>query len=158
MANTKNNTRASFSDADVDVTGTEVTSGTESDDTMAPNGPQHVNATESGNGTDALAVDNTDYVYVTMPDGQTRAVPRADVQAAQKRDADSYAAGVAVANEGPQEEFYVHLANGDVERVKSNDLPAYAGTNAANGYWDKDGHTHHIVGVYPVETENPKES
>lgn len=104
----------------------------------------------------APEVDDTDYVYVTMPNGSTRAIPRSDVQAAQQRDADAYAAATTVANTGPDPEVYVWLADGSVERVKESTLPGGAGTNAVHGYFDRDGHTHHIVGVYPVETENQK--
>jgi hypothetical protein len=55
----------------------------------------------------------------------------------------------------PQEEpeFYVHLANGDVERVAESDLPGNAGHGAAHGFWEKDNAVHYVTGVYPVETE-----
>jgi hypothetical protein len=51
-------------------------------------------------------------------------------------------------------EVYVHLANGDVERTRESNLPGAAGTNAANGYWEKDGKVHYIVGVFPAEADS----
>lgn len=50
-------------------------------------------------------------------------------------------------------EFYVHLANGEVVRVKEDDVPTSAGTNATNGYHTKDGNVFFVTGVYPVESK-----
>lgn len=59
----------------------------------------------------------------------------------------------AAAPERP-EEWYVHLANGDVKRVKESDFPdsltvdtlGHYETNGPNGI-----DVHHVIGVYPVE-------
>lgn len=52
----------------------------------------------------------------------------------------------------PEEHFYVHLANGEVRRVKQSDIPRPAGTNAPHGVWQESGKVYVITGVYPVET------
>jgi hypothetical protein len=100
-----------------------------------------------------------DYVYVTMPDGATRAIPRSVVDASQARNkAALAAAGITSATPAEDAEVYVWLADGSVERVKTSELPGSAGTNAVNGHWERDGQTFQIVNVYPVESESPKES
>lgn len=50
-----------------------------------------------------------------------------------------------------EEEFYLHLANGEAVRVKASQVPGRAGTNALNGHFVKDGYAHYVTGVYPVE-------
>jgi hypothetical protein len=57
------------------------------------------------------------------------------------------------ASEDP--ELYAHLSNGEVVRVRESELPGAAGSNALHGYWKQDGKVHHIIGVYPVETDDP---
>jgi len=100
-----------------------------------------------------------DYVYVTMPDGATRAIPRSVVDASQARNkAALAAAGITSATPAEDAEVYVWLADGSVERVKTSELPGSAGTNAANGHWERDGKVYQVVNVYPVESENPKEN
>jgi hypothetical protein len=95
------------------------------------------------------AEDEGEYIYVQLPDGTYRAIRKSQVQQVGVSDA-------AGNPEVPVQDVYVHLANGDVERVAENELPGSAGTNAQHGHFVKDGHTHTIIGVYPVETENPK--
>lgn len=58
----------------------------------------------------------------------------------------------------PREEVYVHLANGEVERVFADDNTS--GLVANQKHFIKDGHAHHVIGVYPVEnkTETTVES
>lgn len=61
----------------------------------------------------------------------------------------------------PREELYVHLANGDVERVFADDNAS--GLVDGRKHFIKDGNAHHVIGVYPVETktettvENPED-
>ena len=52
-----------------------------------------------------------------------------------------------------EDQFYVHLANGEVMRCEGEDLPTGGGTNAPNGHWVKGGKAFQVVGVYPVESE-----
>lgn len=89
---------------------------------------------------------NDDYVFVEMPDGSVRAVLKTDVKQTYKSEAP-----VAEMVEVEEAEFYVHLANGEVVRVKESDLPASAGTNATDGFWQKDGNVYLVIAVYPVE-------
>lgn len=56
------------------------------------------------------------------------------------------------ADEDQDPEVYVHLANGDVERVKTSELPP-GGANGHLGWYEKDNAVHAVIGVYPVETE-----
>jgi len=44
---------------------------------------------------------------------------------------------------------YVHLANGQVKRVRTEDIPQ--GGHNHYGHWVQDGKAHTIIGVYPVE-------
>lgn len=53
-------------------------------------------------------------------------------------------AALAEASKPKDPELYVHLANGDVERMKESEL-----TN--RNHYVKEGYAHHIIGVYPVE-------
>lgn len=55
------------------------------------------------------------------------------------------------ANSTEKATHYVHLANGDVERVNEKDLPVASGTNATMGHYEKNGHSYLVIGVYPVE-------
>lgn len=87
------------------------------------------------------------FTFVRMPDGSVRAVRNDAIQNIGAFDS-------TVGNpEIPDEEMYVWLADGSVERVKQSKLPGSAGTNAVNGYYERDNKMHHIVAVYPVETE-----
>jgi hypothetical protein len=95
-------------------------------------------------------VDEEDeYEYVRTPQG-IRAIRKdqiVDAPVTSKQDASA----TARAAEVPEAQFYVHLANGDVERVAESDLPTGAGTNHPNGQWTKDGNAFQVIGVYPVE-------
>ena len=91
------------------------------------------------------------YTYVRLPSGEVRAIPNDEI-----RDATVTAkSDAAKADNTPEkeDEFYVHLANGDVERVKESDLPPSAGTNAVYGFWQRGMTVFQIVAVYPVEIE-----
>lgn len=89
-----------------------------------------------------------EYVIVKTRDGFEK-MSRADFDAAIS--AQNTTPSAAPDKPAEEEEFYVHLANGDVERVKRSELPGPAGTNAVYGYLIKDDAAHHIVGVYPAE-------
>lgn len=86
-----------------------------------------------------------DYVYVTYPDGSVHAVARAKVFATEKQNLP------AKAEDEPERQYYVHLANGEHLRVAESDLPQKAGHDAPNGYWQRGNESHYVVGVYPVE-------
>jgi hypothetical protein len=88
-----------------------------------------------------------DFTFVRMPDGSVRAVRNDSIQTIGAFDS---TAGVP---EVPDEEVYVHLANGDVEQMRTSRLPGAAGTNAPYGYFERDNKVHHIIGVYPIEHE-----
>jgi hypothetical protein len=89
------------------------------------------------------------YDFVRMPNGSVRAVLKSDVHDEPATETQNILpATLAVV---PEQQFYVHLANGDVVRVKEKDLPASAGTNATNGHWQRDDKVYLIIGVYPVE-------
>lgn len=91
-------------------------------------------------------------ILVKNPDGSYERVPRSQVEQTMRDQAAADAAAAKEAEEKP-EEVYVHLANGEVDRAVLTDVPAVgAGTNAPFGFWEKDGKTHTIIGVYPVET------
>ena len=51
---------------------------------------------------------------------------------------------------------YVHLANGDVEKVTQKDLDGNYEQSGSHTVFRKDGMEHHIVGVYPEEYEHPE--
>lgn len=90
------------------------------------------------------------FVFVEMPDGSVKAVPRNQIHEAP---AATDAPDVPKASAMPPEErhFYVHLANGEVKRAKESDLPAAGGTNAHFGHWQQGGKSHYVIGIYPVE-------
>lgn len=50
-----------------------------------------------------------------------------------------------------REEVYVHLANGDVHRVFTDDNAS--GLVDGRTHFIKDGHAHSVIGVYPVENK-----
>lgn len=87
------------------------------------------------------------WTYFRNPDGTIDRVRTADIQ-------DALPLGAAKPQEMPEaeEEFYIHLANGEAIKVKGADLPAAAGTNALNGFYEKDGNVYQVIGVYPAET------
>jgi hypothetical protein len=90
----------------------------------------------------------SDYVYVTYPDGSLHAVHRADVEASNARTELPAAPKKAV----KEQEWYAHLASGDVVRLKTSELPATAGAQNFHGFYISDGYAHTVIGVYPVET------
>lgn len=98
--------------------------------------------------------DTTDWVFVRMPDGSVAPIHKSQIQ-----DAGAFA------NSGPkpavmpekEAEFYLHLANGDVVRVKESERPATSGTNAPFGHYSKDDKTYLVIGCYEVETEDRKD-
>ena len=51
---------------------------------------------------------------------------------------------------------YVHLANGDVEKVTQKDLDKNHLESGSPLVFRKDGMEHHIIGVYPEEYEHPE--
>jgi hypothetical protein len=55
--------------------------------------------------------------------------------------------------EAEDPEVYAQLSNGEFVKVRTSELPGYAGTNAVYGFWEKDGHVYHIIGTFPAETE-----
>lgn len=97
------------------------------------------------------AAPEAEFEMVRMPDGSVRAVPKSDIhEAPPETEVDE--APITAPVPDPEEHFYVHLANGQVLRVKASDLPAQgAGTNAPNGFWHRDGFVHHVIGIFPAE-------
>lgn len=95
------------------------------------------------------SVANDEFVFVQMPDGSVRAVLKSDVQVPSTSTQDSPAPTMV---EKVEEHFYVHLANGDVIRVKESDLPVGSGTNAPLGHWQRGKSVFLVTGVYPVES------
>lgn len=51
----------------------------------------------------------------------------------------------------PREEVYVHLADGSVHRVFTDDNAS--GLIDGRAHFIKDGYAHHVIGVYPVENK-----
>jgi hypothetical protein len=97
---------------------------------------------------DADEFNPDDYDYVRIG-GKVRAIPKASVQDEPETATQNIPATQMVAVKDPH--FYVHLADGNVIRVKESDLPAAAGTNAAFGHWQIDAKVFQIIGVYPLE-------
>lgn len=89
-----------------------------------------------------------DYEYVRIG-GVVRAIPKSSVS--DEPETATQAVPKAAMVEVVDPHFYVWLADGNVIRVKQSDLPATAGTNAANGHWQIDDKVYLIVAVYPVE-------
>jgi hypothetical protein len=88
------------------------------------------------------------FTFERQADGSVHAVPTAATAATLDV---SDAPKPAAANAAPEAQFYVHLANGEVKRVKETDLPASGGTNAPYGYWQSGRSVILIIGVYPTE-------
>lgn len=92
-----------------------------------------------------------DYVYVRFPDGSLHAVPKDQILSTNGMGGFE---NVAAPVDESKEEFYLHLADGSVERVKGRDLPVASGTNAPNGYYIRDSKAYYVTGVFPVETDH----
>lgn len=88
--------------------------------------------------------DAGEYRYVQMPDGSIRAIRVSDIE------------GASAGSDEEQPDVYIHLANGDVERVNASELPGTSGADNPHGHYVKDGKTHTIIGVHPVETDVPE--
>lgn len=99
--------------------------------------------------------DDTEYEFVRMPNGSIRPVPKDDIREAPTTSTQD----AVVTEQKPKEDmhFYVHLADGSVERVKESDLPMPAGSNAVHGFWQREGKLYTVIGVYPVEDNVGKE-
>lgn len=139
VANTKKTPTKAVPAADFqEPTAPDVDSAKESDAVKSDPRPSEVKAGED------------DFIFVRMPDNTVRAVRNDAIQNIGQFDS---TAGVP---EVPEQDVYVWLADGSVERMPERDLPGAAGTNAAHGHYVRDGHTFLIVAVHPVETENPK--
>lgn len=96
------------------------------------------------------AAPQAEYTFVKMPDGTVKAVPKDEIHdAPAPTEVDE--APIQAAAPAPDEHFYVHLANGDILRVKESDLPVPAGTNAPNGFWHRNGLVHFVTGIFPAE-------
>jgi hypothetical protein len=89
------------------------------------------------------------YDFVRLPDGSVHAVPKGQVHEAPATETQNIPAATMV--ELPEQQFYVHLADGSVVRVKQKDLPATGGTNATFGHWQREDKVYLVIGVYPVE-------
>jgi hypothetical protein len=110
--------------------------------------------------TDAFAPETAseEYVYVRNDDGTFDRVRRSDIEPSTLDRAELSKQDRKVTGLDEKEpEWYVHLSNGDVERVAESDLPGHEGTNAQQGHWVKDGHAFLVIGVYPVENEVKEE-
>lgn len=92
-------------------------------------------------------------VLVKGPKGWER-IPQSDFDAAIDAQNERMNRVSAPAKPRPESEVYVHLANGEVKKVKESQVPSPAGSNAMNGYFVENGKAHHVIGVYPVETDH----
>ena len=50
----------------------------------------------------------------------------------------------------PEQEFYVHLADGSVVKVPASERPISAGADAPHGYYQDGSGVHLVIGVYPA--------
>jgi len=50
---------------------------------------------------------------------------------------------------------YIHLANGDVEKVTEKELTASVETSGSPLAYRKNGMEYYVIGVYPDEYEHP---
>jgi len=100
--------------------------------------------------------DDIEYEFVRMPNGSIRAVAKDDIREAPATSTQD----TVVTQEKPKEDvhFYVHLADGSIERVKESDLPTPAGSNAVHGFWQREGKLYTVIGVYPVEDNVGKDN
>jgi hypothetical protein len=97
-------------------------------------------------------VSSDDYDFVRMPDGTVRAVRKSDITDVSELPLTSRSEAPRTAVvEKPVQHFYVWLANGDIERVAEEDLPTGSGTNAPQGFWQKNGKVLMVVGIHPIE-------
>ena len=92
--------------------------------------------------------DDADYVYIPVG-GEFRRVRKSQIWSG-----GGEPTSVVTPVEGENDEFYVHLANGDVDRVKRKELPPNAGASHPNGFLTKDRKVHEVIGVYPVEADS----
>ena len=97
----------------------------------------------------AMSDNPDDYEYVRLPNGMIHAVRKDSIRDVHETSTQDTVVTEQKAKE--EDHFYVHLADGSVERVKESDLPTPAGTNAMNGHWQRDGKVYQVIGVYPVE-------
>jgi len=97
-------------------------------------------------------VPDTEYEFVQLPTGEIRAIPKSAIRQASVTATQDGPAKVAAEPE-PEEEFYVHLADGQVLRVKKSDTPIGAGTNAFFGHWQIGNKVFVVTGIFPVEVE-----
>lgn len=88
---------------------------------------------------------NDEFDFVKMPDGSLQAFPKGSITLATP-------ATPAKSKVVEIPEYYVHLCDGSVERVKETEVPEIAGSNAPHGYYVRDGKAYLVTGVYPVET------
>lgn len=103
----------------------------------------------AGEGDPVAAYNAAAYDFVRMPDGSVHAVLKTDVHEAPATETQNIpAATMAVV---PEQQFYVHLADGSVVRVKEKDLPFGSGSNATYGHWQREDKVYLVIGVYPVE-------
>ena len=96
--------------------------------------------------------DNADekYDFVRLPNGQVHAVLKSSVHEAPATDVQNIPANSLV--EVAEQQYYVHLSDGSVVRVKNSDLPIRSnGTNAVYGHWQRENKVYEVIGVYPVE-------
>lgn len=93
------------------------------------------------------------------PPTQTKVKKTKDEKAARK--AQRAADEKRKADEKTADEYthYVHLANGDVVRVKEENLPGHFGADqtAPYGHYETGGHVHVVTGIYPRETKQATE-
>lgn len=74
-------------------------------------------------------------------------------------DAVDTSASVAYAPEGRDtsndrdDDMYLHLANGDVVRVRAEEVPSNAGADAPHGYYEHNDAMHLVIDVHPVEVK-----
>ncbi len=83
--------------------------------------------------------DEPEYVTIAASDGTTYRVPKSIAVKGRKEPEPE-----------KETEFYVHLADGSVEKVALSKVPSMSGTNAPYGHWEKDGNTLLVIGVYPA--------
>lgn len=95
--------------------------------------------------TGAADIAPDEFVYVEMPDGSVRAVHKDQVQKFSALAEDA-------APEDPDPEMYVHLANGEVSRLRLSEMAEKTGTTTPQ-YLVIGGHAHKVIGIYPVEVK-----
>lgn len=96
---------------------------------------------------EASSPEANEYVFVELPNGDIRAVHKSEI----RKSLAGFGQEQTPVPLDEDPEVYAHLANGDVVRLKTSELPGSAGTNAQHGFLEKDGNVHYVIGVYPVE-------